>query len=116
MLLFFIVSEPSSPTRFNNASSNLDAEDGNIQVAWNQPSGSLSGYRVTLFYDSTLVTSLNVASTSATLTSSDIKNGEYYTLQIETKSEVFESSKVELSDPFREVIRTVVQGKTSEVF
>ncbi|XP_052808914.1 phosphatidylinositol phosphatase PTPRQ-like isoform X2 [Mya arenaria] len=104
-------SKPMPPRRLDLGSSNLDASDQRVTLVWTAPSsGVVSGYSVEVLDGNESKQSIsNVGTASATLSFSDIKNGNVYNVKIISKSETYAGSNTEPSDTFESTFKTVVQ-------
>lgn len=108
---YFVFTEPERPSSFNNASSNLDASDKRIRVAWTAPAiGVSTGYAVKLLDGSTEVVTTTSTQLFTDLYYNDMLNGHVYTLEVKSQSQPFNGSQLVYSDAFTYPIKTVVQG------
>ena len=92
--------------------SDLDARDKSITIGWSAPGiGVATFYIIQLFDGSSLLTSTDTSSTTASIYYQNMKNGYRYDIKISARSEVYQGTKYLFSDFYVKQITTTVQGK-----
>ncbi|XP_052788639.1 tyrosine-protein phosphatase 10D-like [Mya arenaria] len=104
-------SKPMPPNSLDLDGSNLDATDKEITLAWTRPSsGVVSRYDIEVLDGTELKqTTFAVGTASATLTFYDMRNGYTYNVKIIYRSETYDGTNTEPSQPFESPFKTDVQ-------
>ncbi|XP_052788638.1 tyrosine-protein phosphatase 10D-like [Mya arenaria] len=104
-------SKPMPPSSLDLNGSNLDARDKEISLAWTRPSsGVVYRYDIKVLDGTELKQSTFAFETaSATLRFNDMRNGYTYNVKIISRSETYDGSNTEPSEPFESTFKTDVQ-------
>ncbi|WAR31193.1 PTPRF-like protein [Mya arenaria] len=103
--------KPMPPSSLDLNGSNLDARDKEISLAWTRPSsGVVYRYDIKVLDGTELKQSTFAFETaSATLRFNDMRNGYTYNVKIISRSETYDGSNTEPSEPFESTFKTDVQ-------